>query len=44
MFWVNMGVIHQWIMFFQKGGWSAFEDHAEMRIVKYSWLKAGESF
>ena len=36
---VNMGVIHQWIIFFQKGGRSGIEDHAEMRINKYAWQR-----
>ena len=26
----NMGVIHQWILSFQKGGWSEIEDHVEI--------------
>jgi len=29
---------------FQKRGWSVFEDHAVIRNVKYSWLRAGDSF
>jgi len=36
-----MGVIHQWIILFQKEG---REDHAEIINVKYSWLRVGESF
>ena len=41
---VKKGVIHQWIVFFQKGGWSVLEDHTEIRRVKYPWLRAGGSF
>jgi len=29
---------------FSKRGWSVFEDNAEIRNVKYSWLRAGDSF
>ena len=36
---VNMGVIHQWILLFQKGGWSEVEDHTEVRIIKYPWQR-----
>jgi len=41
---VKNGVIHQWKAFFQKGGWSVFEDHTEIRSVKYPWLRARDSF
>jgi hypothetical protein len=36
---VNMGVIHQWILLFQNGGWSEVEDQAEVRIIKYPWQR-----
>jgi hypothetical protein len=36
---VNMGVIHQWILLFQNGGWSKVEDQAEVRIIKYPWQR-----
>jgi len=32
---VKKGVIQQWIVFFQKGGWSVLEDRTEIRSVKY---------
>ena len=34
---VNMVVIHQWIIFFQKGRRSGIEDRAEIRNNKYAW-------
>ena len=43
MFWYHMGVIYQWIVSFQKGGWSTL-DHAETGNVKYPCLRAGEAF
>jgi len=36
---ISMGVIHQWIPLFQKGGWSEVEDYAEVRIIKYPWQR-----
>ena len=36
---VNIGVIHQWILLFQKGGRSELEDHTEVRIIKYPWQR-----
>ena len=36
---VNMGVIHQWILLFQKGGWSEVEDLAKVRIIKFPWQR-----
>jgi hypothetical protein len=36
---INMGVIHQWILLFQNGGWSEVEDQAEVRIIKYPWQR-----
>jgi len=36
---VDMGVIHQWIILFQNGGWSEVEDQAEVRIIKYAWQR-----
>ena len=41
---VKKGVICQWIVFFQKGGSSVFEEHTEIRSVKYPWLRARDSF
>jgi len=41
---VKKGVIHRWIVFFQKEGRSVFEDHTEIRSGKYPWLRARDSF
>jgi hypothetical protein len=36
---VNMGMVHQWTLFFQKGGWSECKDQTEMENNKYPWQR-----